>query len=364
MLNGEFRLIDLIDDMCAGKDVFFRSVRVTEDVMTYHVKTLSLDDSLEACLKFMKENKVRHAPVIEVPAEGEEKPCLVGVVSERDVLRQISPYVGKMGESETDSEALRRPLGQIITRNPKWVSPEAPMADMIGVMVDNHVDMVPVLDNGDLVGIVTATDIIRLFVRLDAIRKLCAEKGKKRRLVDVLSGGSAEAAAALSSVLRTVGDIMIDQVVCLAEGDSLARGMEVMQEGKFRHVPVVNKDGKLIGIVSDRDVLRHLPFPGGAQGSESETFRSRLFAVDPQEQSLKRPLSEIMTGKVVHVLPGDSFYDAVKTLYDKRVSCLPVADEGKKLLGIVTVTDVMRALLAAYKLMEKSRSSAEVCCKA
>jgi len=41
MTNGQFRLIDLIDDMCAGKDIFFQWVRVAEDVMTYHVKTLT-----------------------------------------------------------------------------------------------------------------------------------------------------------------------------------------------------------------------------------------------------------------------------------------------------------------------------------
>jgi len=364
MVNGEFRLIDLIDDMCAGKDVFFRSVRVAEDVMTYHVKSLSLDDSLEACYRFMKENKVRHAPIMEVPSEGEEKPYFVGVVSERDVLRQISPYVGKIGEEETDSKALRQPLGQIITRNPKSVSPGTAMAEMIAVMVDNHVDMVPVLDNGDLVGIVTATDIIRLFVRLDAIRKLCAKEGKKRRLVDVLSGGSEEAAAALSSVLRTVGDIMVEQAVSLEEEDRLSRAMEVMQAGTFRHVPVVNKQGKLVGIVSDRDVLRHLPFPGGQRQSETETFRSRLFAVDPKEESLRLPLGHIMTREVVFVSPGDSFYDAVKRLHEMRVSCLPVVDEEKKLLGIVTVTDVMRTLLGAYRLTEKARSGAAVCSKA
>ncbi len=41
-------------------------------------------------------------------------------------------------------------------------------------------------------------------------------------------------------------------------------------------------------------------------------------------------------------------------LYEMKISCLPVTDEDKKLVGIVTVTDVMRGLLAAYRLFEKS----------
>jgi CBS domain-containing protein len=170
----------------------------------------------------------------------------------------------------------------------------------------------------------------------------------------VLSAGSEEAAAALASVMRTVGDIMVEEVVCLEETDSLGKAMEVMQQGEFRHVPVVNKQNTLVGIVSDRDVLRHLSFSGGHRTPQAGTFRSRLFAVGPKEESLKLSLLRIMTREVVYVSAADSFYDAVKKLYEMRVSCLPVVDEENKLLGIVTVTDVMRVLLAAYRLIGKS----------
>ncbi len=44
---------------------------------------------------------------------------------------------------------------------------------------------------------------------------------------------------------------------------------------------------------------------------------------------------------------------AVKMLYEMKISCLSVTDDGNKLLGIVTVTDVLRGLLAAYALFEK-----------
>ena len=56
MVNRQFRLIDLIDDMCNGKDVFFQLVRDVKDMMTYDVRTLTLDDSIGMCLKIMKEN--------------------------------------------------------------------------------------------------------------------------------------------------------------------------------------------------------------------------------------------------------------------------------------------------------------------
>ena len=62
MANEQFRLIDLIDDMCEGKDVFFRLVRLVKDIMNHDIKTLTLDDTIEGCLKFMKDYKVRHVP--------------------------------------------------------------------------------------------------------------------------------------------------------------------------------------------------------------------------------------------------------------------------------------------------------------
>jgi CBS domain-containing protein len=363
MVNEQFRLIDLIDDVCVGKDVFFRSVRSAKDVMTSDVKTLTLDDTVGTCLKFMKDNKVRHVPVMDTPAEKEEKPYFVGVVSERDVFRQLSPYVGKVGEKDTDPKALRQPLGQIVTRKPKFVSPDTPIPKMIAIMVDNHVDTVPVLTNGDLVSIVTAEDILKFFVRLDTIRQLCAEAGtegkvrKKRRLVDLISGGLGEMTATLLSVFQTVQDIMTEQVVCLEEQDNMAKAMEVMQVGKFRHVPIVDGQKRLVGIISDRDILRHLPPSTGRQPSPSqaEVFRSRLFSVDPKDPSLKTPLMRIMTLDVIHVPPTCSFYDAAKMLHEMRVSCLPVLDKEKDIRGIVTTTDVMRTLLAAYELTEKSQ---------
>lgn len=358
MSNRQSRLIDLIDDMRNGRDVIFQSIHLVKDIMTCDVKTLTLDDTIETCLEFMKDNKVRHIPIMDVLTEEREKPYFVGVVSQRDVFRQISPYLGKVGEAETDSKALHQQLGQIVTRNPKSVSPETGIPEMLTIMVDNHIDMVPVLSDGELVGIITAADIIKLFVRLDAIRLLYIHSGtvgKNRRLVDLLAGGSDDVAAALSSVLRKVEDIMTEQVVCLKEQDKLAKAMKVMQKGKFRHVPVVDNGRRLLGIISDRDILRHLPMRSRQSRIQAKIFRSSLFNVDPEDSSLEMPLGRIMSRHVFHVLPSCSFYEAVKMLDEMKISCLPMVDEGKKLHGIVTVTDVMRGLLAACTLTAKSR---------
>jgi acetoin utilization protein AcuB len=164
IIGNGVRLIDLIDEMSAGEDVFFRHVRIAADVMTENPKTMTLDDTAEACLAFMKRNRVRHIPVVEADPDGGGRPVLVAVVSGRDIGRHLSPYVGKLGQQEADLRALHEPLTQFATRKPKCVPPEAPMADLIGTMVENHIDLVPVVRDGWLAGIVTSTDVLKIFV--------------------------------------------------------------------------------------------------------------------------------------------------------------------------------------------------------
>ena len=353
MPEEQFRLVDLIDDLTAGRDVFFKLVNRVKDVMTKDVKTLTLDGTIEKCIKFMEENHVRHIPVVDSPTGNDESPYFVGIVSQRDVFRQISPYAGKLGQTDSDSRALKQPLVQIVTRNPKSVSPETPIQEMISIMVDNHINMVPVLVEQNLVGIVTSTDILKLFIRLDKIRRICSKlegTEQRRHFVDLLSGNSDEVMPVLSTVLRTVEDIMTKDVICLEDGESLAEVMEVMQREKVRHITVVDAKKKLVGIISDRDVLRYLPFlrPG------ADAFHDRLFDVAPNNAATKQVLCDIIKRDVSCVLSSCDFYTAVRMLYEKNISCLPVTDEEKKVVGIVTVTDVMRGLLAAYGLFEKS----------
>jgi len=357
MVNRQFRLIDLIDDMCDGKDVFSQFVRNVEDIMTYDVKVLTLDDTIKTCLKMMQENKIRHIPVVDTAAEENEEQHLVGIVSQRDVFRQISPYLGRVGEIDSDSKALKQPLTQIVTRKPETVSPETKIQDMISIMVNNRIDSIPVLLDGKLVGIATSTDVMKLFARADAIGQLCQKKIKKeqgRRFVDLLSGESGHAALALSSVLRTVKDIMTEQVACLTERDNLAKVMKAMQVGVFRHVPIVDKQKRLVGIVSDRDVLHHLPFRDAQRRPQAKMFRNGLFDVDSDEPVIRQPINRIMKRDVIHVRPDCSFHDAVKMLQEMNISCLPVTNGEKKIIGIATVTDVMRGLLAAYAVLEKA----------
>jgi CBS domain-containing protein len=127
-----------------------------------------------------------------------------------------------------------------------------------------------------------------------------------------------------------------------------------MQTEKFRHVPIIDEQGKFVGLVSDRDILRNLPFVGRRPLLPPKRFREHLFATDSWTKSFQLPLDGIMAWKVLHILPGCRVCKAADTLYRKKISCLPVVDKRGELRGIVTVTDLMRALLWAYEPAEKA----------
>ena len=364
--NDQLRFIDIIDSLVAGEDIFFQLVCTAKDVMKKDIKTLTLDDKVETCLKFMRDNKVRHVPVIDPPTEEGAKPAFVGVISGRDLSRLMSPYLVTVGEEDADGKSLKQTLVQIVTRKPLSVSPETRMRDVLLIMIDNHIDMVPVIANEELVGIVTSTDVLNLLVRLSSIHQmfeLTGEVGKgqnKLRLIDLNSGeGRRNVATLFSTSFKKVQDVMTERPVCLEQQETLAKAIEVMKEGQFRHLPVMDSQRRLVGIVSDRNILRHLSPPVKKQQPEDEGFHSRLFMVDPKDKNLSLPLMKVMTRNILHVVPSCDFFNAIKMLRDKRISCIPIVDEEENLVGIVTVTDVKRALLTAYELAETSQANPE-----
>jgi len=349
--EGGLRLIDLLDGLCAGRSAIFSLVRVAGDLMTRNPRRLTLDDRVETCLKLMTGYRLRHVPVIEPPGEKRTGPTLVGVISGRDIGRHLSPYVGKVGAKDSDRARMKERLSQVATRKPRVARPDTPLDAIITTMVRHHIDMIPVMDDDALVGIVTAGDILKLFVRMGRIQALSVPErdcSDKARLLDLAARRSTPDQL-LDLYFRTVGDIMTEQVVSLEEDEVIASAMEAMQQGAFRHLPVVAKNGKLAGIVSDRNILRHLPGPRQPGAGTGQGFRCELFSVAPNHPNLKTPLKQIMVPEVTQVSPSCGIFHAAAKMFDHRISSLVVVDEDKDIRGVVTVTDFMRVLLALYE---------------
>ena len=353
---GQLKLIDVIEEMCIQKNISLKPMHVARDVMNAKVRTLTLDDTVNRCLQFMENLRIRHVAVVDLPYEGEKKPYFIGIISQRDVLRMSAPDAKETAKQKVDRRALRQLLGNVVVRKPQSVSLQTPIQDVITTMTCNHIDIVPVLNDDDLVGLITTTDLMKIFFRLDKVtHQLCPELKKGSLPADMASENSAKAKILFSWVSRTVQEIMTKQVICLEPQDNLARAIEVMQTEEIRHVPIMDEQAKFVGLVSDRDILRILPFAGRRPLSPPKRFREHLFKIKSKSKNLQLSIENIMVRKMLqHILPSCSICEAAYILHKKKMSCLLVVDEQEKLRGIVTVTDLMRALLAAYEPPEKA----------
>lgn len=348
---GQFSLIDVFANKCAELKVPQKPARTVGDIMQTNVRTLTLDDNVSKTLDVMKANKFRHIPVIDYPTEGQRKPFFVGLASQRDVLRLKQHNSSQGGSDDINPKALRQLLGQVITRKPIITSGEAAITDVVSAMIDNHIDMIPVLSGEELVGIVTTTDIIRLFIKFgQVIHEILSSSQTKENVED-----SYELSLLSAFISKTVADIMTKQVTCMEEEDTLIKAIDLLKKAKFRHVLITDQSGNITGIVSDRDILGQLPYAGPRPPKASKEFRADLFRLGPKTRNLKVTMQDIMTSNIKNVSPDSSIFDAAQTFHRLKVGCLPVLEEST-IRGIVTITDLLRFVLGMYETTDEISS--------
>lgn len=125
-----------------------------------------------------------------------------------------------------------------------------------------------------------------------------------------------------------VRDSMAREIVTLSPDETAATALTLCRERRIRHLPVL-EEGRLVGIVSDRDLRSSTPALGDA--ARAAALREVL-------------VKDVMSLEVVSVHPDDPIEQAANTMRERRIGCLPVLD-GDELVGIVTASDVMDALV-------------------
>jgi acetoin utilization protein AcuB len=137
-----------------------------------------------------------------------------------------------------------------------------------------------------------------------------------------------------------VRDVMTRRPVTIDPDAPLATAAATMQERQLRHLPVVDDAGRLVGIVSDRDLQGAVVAPALAEHL-SASGRRRLRGLDGTLGELR--VRDVMTCGVVTVPPAAPLAQAAALMFEGRFGCLPVVEAGT-LIGIVTERDVLRTL--------------------
>jgi CBS domain-containing protein len=140
------------------------------DVMTRNVVTVDEDTPLKDVAALLLEHDISGVPVV---YEGQ----VVGVVSETDILyKERGNGVERRGgiiwrreasDSNGDQKLSARTAGEAMTSPPVTIRPNRPIAQAAGMMLEHHVNRLPVVHEGRLVGLVTRSDLVRAFARPD-----------------------------------------------------------------------------------------------------------------------------------------------------------------------------------------------------
>jgi CBS domain-containing protein len=154
----------------------------------------------------------------------------------------------------------------VMTRTVITIDEQAHIAEALRLMLGKAISGLPVVDcNNQLVGIITEGDLLRR-----------AELATERHIAwwkNLLFGPWYSAEEYVRTHARTVGSVMTRETLCIAEDTPLSMIVEIMEQGHVKRLPVT-KDGKIVGIVSRRDVLKPLSSVVGdpLAGSATDTI--------------------------------------------------------------------------------------------
>jgi CBS domain-containing protein len=269
-------------------------MRVRDLMTEAPLLSVSEQDDLALASQMMLWAGVRHLPVL----RDEE---VVGVLSENDILR----YEAKAGLRE----GARAPVRMAMTQPAEVASPDDDLSQAAARMLDRHIGCLPVVKQGRLVGILTSSDVLGY----QAQRRWPAPEAAPARVLEVMTPAPE----------AVKGD------------DDLLTAAARMTEKGVRHLPVVDEEGRVLGMLSDRDVRRVLGDP----------LRVAAEQVDlPGDRARAMKVSHAMSAPALVSRADETLTAVARHLLEWRVGAVPVVDEDNRLVGVVSYLDVLRRL--------------------
>jgi CBS domain-containing protein len=262
----------------------------TKDIMQYGVATIDKKTSVYQAIALMVKKNVTGLPVV-------DESGLVGLISEKDVLKLLY-----------HTEFVEGCVSDYMTAKIFTFDEEDALVDVCRCLMQNSFRRVPVMRQGRLAGIISRADLIR------------ANKDKFRPRV--------QQDTPMSCSARVVAkDVMKSGLLTVRTSTPVYEVMEILSTRNVTGLPVVDDYMNLIGIVSEKDILRLLYDPDAKPG----------------------PAEEYMTTGVIGFEQNTSLFEICDCLINNNFRRVPILDQGK-LVGIISRTDIMAYIM-------KNRSS-------
>jgi len=198
------------------------------------------------------------------------------------------------------------------------VSEETSLNDAVRLLFDSDSRTLPVKDKktGKIIGVLNAIDVIR-------------------ELQEIMD--------------NKVSEFAVTDLITLKPSDSVGDAMHLMREKNIDHLPVIDENERLIGIVTMKDILEKY-FNRPLDRNRGFDRKGHSQSQDPEAFSIlsKLPITNEMIENVVTIQPGNNIRQAVQKMSDKNISDLIVVENGKP-TGIIAKKDLLKAFIMASK---------------
>jgi len=275
---------------------------LVRDVMVREVAYAEIPGNRDDVLKALQDRKVSGLPVVK---KGE----VVGIITRSDLLRN----------REEDQTAL------LMTRDPVVISPDRSIVEASKLLIQHKIRRLPVVEGKELVGLVTVADIVR-----------------------VAEGMNIE---------ESIEPYLEKETVVLWSEMPLPVAGSIMEFAAVEACPVIDTDLKLVGMISDRDLIKASVIEDSvektdmsADGGEDAWMWDRVMRTINKYYTVSRirlrdiPVREAMVPPKT-AFKTDKVSDCAAVMRKNRIDQMPVVKTSRKLMGMLKDTDILRALV-------------------
>lgn len=265
------------------------------EIMTRFPLTVAPSDTLIAARDRMLWGGVRHLPVVD---GGDGRHRVVGVLSDGDIAR----HQARTGESLFSSPGDT--VEMAMTTPVQTASADESVIEAMARVGPAKIGCLPITELGELVGLVTVTDLLSAEVR-----------------AHTENGGEASG--------PSIAEVMTPDPQIVRADDHLMDAAARMQQEHIRHLPVIDDEGRILGMLSDRDVR-------GAIGDPSA----------PHEEIVRDiRVSAAMSSPALTVKPTQSLTEVARMFAGLGSGAFPVVDDDLRVVGIISYVDALIALV-------------------
>jgi CBS domain-containing protein len=275
---------------------------LVKEIMAEDIYFVHVPGNRTNALEIMREKKVSGLPVVK---NGTKE--LVGVLTRTDLVEN------------PDEEQI----ALIMTRNIITASPDDDVKDVATKMIDNNIRRVPIVEDGSLVGLVTASDLIN-----KALWKM--------------------------DIQDPAENYMIQKIPTSWEGTPLNVAFEIMRYYKLKVLLGLNNDGKISGILTETDfieeseVVSERTVHNTSVGTEGDKWswdsKSVLYVIKNHLKFSDKTIKDVANTELVIVTTKTSVKECANKMRQRNIEQIPVIDVEGDLVGLVRAVDLIKAI--------------------